>query len=153
MLPTLFPVHLFTIKKVKSRPWNTSNTWLKFSKTKGIFFRINCGISGQQYREHQLCYGYKFRRWVSYAKDKNNVRTFEQKVIQRQFVLYGQIHTVICLWYGLPFIVDQKWKNTISKLMKVDERILIVELARTRSKGQKETKIWIEKDPLNQAQN
>ena len=81
MLPTLFPVHLFTIKKVKNRPWNTSNTWLKFSKTKGIFFRINCGISGQQYREHQLCYGYKFRRWVSYAKDKNNVRTFEQKVI------------------------------------------------------------------------
>ena len=28
-------------KKAKRRPWNTSNTWLKFTQIEGIFFRIN----------------------------------------------------------------------------------------------------------------
>ena len=27
--------------KAKKRPWNTSNTWLKLSQIKGMFFRIN----------------------------------------------------------------------------------------------------------------
>ena len=137
---------------MKKRRWNTSNTWFKFSQTKGIFFRINYRIRGQQYWEHQQYYGYKFRRLVSYAKGKNK-KHISKKWYLRQFVLYGQKHTIICLWYGLTFTVDQKWKNTILNLRKVDERILILELAITRSKRQKETKIWIEKDALKQAQN
>ena len=48
--------------------------------------------------------------------------------------------TVISLWYGLAFIVNQKWKNKIYKLRKVD-RIPILQLVRSRSKKQKETKI------------
>ena len=41
------------------------------------------------------------------------------------------------LWYGLAFIVDQKWKNRINKFREVDEKIL--QLARSRTKRQKET--------------
>ena len=48
--------------------------------------------------------------------------------------------------YGIAFIVNQKWKNKIDKLKKVDERIPILQLTRLRSKKQKETDIWIEKD-------
>ena len=41
----------------------------------------------------------------------------------------------------LAFIVNQKWKNKIYKFWKVDDRIQILQLARSRNKRQKETKI------------
>ena len=43
--------------------------------------------------------------------------------------------------------MNQKWKNKIDKLGKVDDRIsLILQLTESKSKKQKEIKIWIEKD-------
>ena len=43
--------------------------------------------------------------------------------------------------------MNQKWKNKIDKLGKVDDRIsLILKLTESKSKKQKEIKIWIEKD-------
>ena len=41
---------------------------------------------------------------------------------------------VTMLWYGLAFIVNQKWKSKIFKLWKVDDRIQILEPARSRNK-------------------
>ena len=48
-----------------------------------------------------------------------------RKRYQRKFVLHGQSHVIISLWwYRLAaFIVNQKWKNKICKLGKVDDRI------------------------------
>ena len=51
--------------------------------------------------------------------------------------MHGQKHIIMSLWHGLAFIVDQKWKNRINKLRKVDEKI--IQLARSRTKRQKET--------------
>ena len=48
--------------------------------------------------------------------------------------------------YGLAFIVHQKWKNKICKLDKVDDRIQILQPARSRNKRPKETEISIKKD-------
>ena len=42
--------------------------------------------------------------------------------------------------------MNQKWENMIYKPYEVDGRIPILKLTRSRSKKQKETKIWIEKD-------
>ena len=42
--------------------------------------------------------------------------------------------------------MNQKWENMIYKRYEVDDRIPILKLIRSRSKKQKETKIWIEKD-------
>ena len=64
-----------------------------------------------------------------------------RKRYQGKFVLYGQRYTIISLWYGLKFIVDQNWKNKIFKLGKVDERIPILHIARLRGKRQNETEI------------
>ena len=54
--------------------------------------------------------------------------------------------------YWLAFIVNKKWKNKIYKLGKVDDRISVLQVTRSRSKKQKEINIWIEK-VLNQAQD
>ena len=52
------------------------------------------------------------------------------------------IHTVAgSLWYAIAFIVNQKWKNKIYKVGKVDDRIPVLQLTRSRSKKQKETEI------------
>ena len=58
-------------------------------------------------------------------------------------------YTVISLWYGLAFIVNQKFQNKIYKFWKGYDRIQILQLARFRSKKKSngnETEIWIEKD-------
>ena len=47
----------------------------------------------------------------------------------------------LTVWYGLAFIMNQKWKNTSCKQEKVDGRIAILQLARSTSKRQKETEI------------
>ena len=40
----------------------------------------------------------------------------------------------LAVWYGLAFTVNQRFKNKIYKLEKDDERIPILQLARSRSK-------------------
>ena len=57
----------------------------------------------------------------------------------------GKGIAIISLWYGLAFIVNQKWKIKIFKLGKVD-RIPILQLTRSSNNKQKETEIWIKKD-------
>ena len=60
------------------------------------------------------------------------------------------VHNHRSLWYlasyGLAFIVNQNWKIEISRLPKVDDRIQILQPARSRNKRQKETEILIKKD-------
>ena len=48
--------------------------------------------------------------------------------------------------YGLAFIENQKWKNKVYKLGKVDDRIQILQPARSRNKRPKETEMLIKKD-------
>ena len=48
-------------------------------------------------------------------------------------------NVVTSLWYGLAFIVNKKWKNKIYKLGKVDDRIPVLQLARSRGKKQNES--------------
>ena len=56
-----------------------------------------------------------------------------RKLYQRKFVLNQQRQKIISLWwYGLAFIVSQKWKNKIYKLGKVEDRIAILQLVRSR---------------------
>ena len=45
------------------------------------------------------------------------------------------------LWYGLAFIVNQKWKSKTYKLGKVDDRTLVLQIARSRGKNQKATEM------------
>ena len=59
--------------------------------------------------------------------------------------LQALVKTYNCI-PGFTFIVNQKWKNKIYKLLKVDHRIPVLQLARFRSNKQKETGIWIEKN-------
>ena len=63
-----------------------------------------------------------------------------RKQYQRMFVLYWQRHKLL-FWFGLAVIVNQKCKNKIYKLRKLDDRIQILQLARSRNKRQKETEI------------
>ena len=60
-----------------------------------------------------------------------------RKRYQCKNVLFGQRHIILSLWYGLAFIVDQKWKNKIYRLGKVHDKIPILQLIRSRSKRQK----------------
>ena len=53
---------------------------------------------------------------------------------------------ITSFWYGLVFIVNIKWKNKIYKLGSFNDRIPVLPLTRSRSKKQKESNIWIEKD-------
>ena len=50
-------------------------------------------------------------------------------------------NVVASLWYGLAFIVNKKWKNKIYKLGKVEDRIPVLQLARSRAKKQNESDI------------
>ena len=44
-------------------------------------------------------------------------------------------------WYGIAFIVIQKWRSKICKLRRVDDTIPFLQLARYRSKNKKETEM------------
>ena len=48
---------------------------------------------------------------------------------------------MVSLWYGLTFIVNKKWKDKIYKPGKVDDKIPVLQLTRSRSKKQKEPDI------------
>ena len=122
------------IPSASKRLWNTLNTWLKLDQIEGIFLRINYAVRERRYWKYHQFHGYKFLRLVCTAKDKNKMKTFE--------VYFVLAMTIISLWYGLTFIVNQKWKNKTYKLGKGRDRIHILQLARSR----KETEIWIEKD-------
>ena len=54
--------------------------------------------------------------------------------------------------YGLAFFVNQKWKNKIYKLGKVDGRIQILQPARSRNKDKKKHRYDSEKMVLDQVQ-
>ena len=70
-----------------------------------------------------------------------NTEQKSENIFTNKFVLYGQRHIFISLWYYLAFFVDQKWKSKIYMLRKVDDRILTLQLARSRSKSQKENDV------------
>ena len=59
------------------------------------------------------------------------------------------IAIIISLWcglaYWLAFVVNQNWKNKIYRLGKVDEKIPILQVTRSKSKRQAQTEIWMEK--------
>ena len=76
---------------------------------------------------------------VCRAKDQIKIKIYAQKAI----LVFGMDNSYIPLavWYGLAFIVNQKRKNKNYKQEKVDDRIAVLLLARSRSKRQKETEI------------
>ena len=96
----------------------TLNTRLKLDQVEGIFLRTNYGIREQRYWKYHQFHGRKFLRLVCRAKDKNKIKTLE--------VYFVLAMTLISLWYGLTFIVNQKWKNKTYKLGKGDDRIQIL---------------------------
>ena len=59
--------------------------------------------------------------------------------------IYKQKQKAIYLWHGLAFIVNQKWKSKIYELGNVDDRILVLQVVRSRSQRQKENKTRIKK--------
>ena len=73
--------------------------------------------------------GYKFMTLVGRAKDKN-IKAEDR----RKFDIGKDISQVVdhSGSYGLAFIVNQKWKNMVYKLGKVDERTQILQPARSR---------------------
>ena len=73
-----------------------------------------------------------------------------RKQYQRRFV-----YLISSLWYGIvscdscdmvTFTVSKTWKLKMHKLGKVDDRIPVLQVTRSRSKKEKEADIWIEKD-------
>ena len=73
---------------------------------------------------------------------------------QRKFVqAKTQVAIIISLWCGLAFIVNQKWKNQIEKLGKVDDKIPILQLTRSKSKKTKKPRYESRKMVLNQTQD
>ena len=72
------------------------------------------------------------------------MKTHEKKAIQTQVCMGKDVS----LWYRLAFIVNQKCKTKISKRGKVDEIIPPLQLARARSKKNKNSResIWNKKD-------
>ena len=99
--------------------------------------------------EHWIYFKNKLRNtWAAILKTSAvsrlktcELKTYDEKANQSQFVSYWQKHKIITLKYGLTFIVDQIWKNKIYKLGKVDDRIQIQQLAKSRNKRQKQTDI------------
>ena len=73
--------------------------------------------------------------------DKNKIKTQEQKANEVSCLVCFVLTKIYILVYGLVFIVNQKWKNQICKVGKVNDRIQILQLARSRNKRQKETEI------------
>ena len=70
-----------------------------------------------------------------------------RKWYQPKFVVWTIIHCEHSHKKRKNYVVNQKWKKKkINKLGKVDDRSPILQLTRSRSKRQKETKIWIDKD-------
>ena len=92
-------------RKAKERPWNTSNTWLKYVQIEGIFFRINSGIRGRWHWK-QGFNGYRFRRLICSATDKNKIKTYRKRY-QWKFVHLAN-YLITSLWYGLVFIANKK---------------------------------------------
>ena len=60
---------------------------------------------------------------------------------ERRFVLYKGRNIIKSLWYGLAFFVVKNDKRKIFNFGKVDGRIPITQLARSRSKRQKGTNV------------
>ena len=56
----------------------------------------------------------------------------------------------VSIWYGFIFIVNQKWKNKVFKLGKVNGRIQIIQLT---NPGAKTPRYESKKMVLNQAQD
>ena len=77
--------------------------------------------------------GSKFMRLVGRAKDKIKNKNIKQKISVSLILArtYSQIadHSFS---YELAFIVNQKWKNKVYKLGKVDYRIQFLQPARSR---------------------
>ena len=88
-MPNLVTSTSFCYKrKAKKRPWNTSNTWLKFAQIEDIFFRINYEIRGRRYWKYQYPYSSKLRCFVGRATDKNKIKAYEQRATA--YVLLGK---------------------------------------------------------------
>ena len=49
----------------------------------------------------------------------------------------------LAVWYEFALAENQKSENKIYKLWKFDHRTQVLQLAKSRSNKQKETKIWI----------
>ena len=62
---------------------------------------------------------------TSLAKDKSKVKTYEQKAISAKvcFAWAKSCNYIPPVYRLAAFIVNQKWKNKICKLGKVDDRI------------------------------
>ena len=85
----LVPNALFCYRsKAKKKPWNTSNMGLKFAQIDCIFFRINYGKRGTQYRNINNFFCQLSGQVVRTIKEKNKMKMYEQKVIS----LYGQLY-------------------------------------------------------------
>ena len=87
----------------------------------------------------------QFRRLVCRTKDKIKIKIYEEKVISASVCLathgHAVIHTVTgSFQYGIMFTVNQKWKNKIYKLGKLDDGNPIQQITRSSDKRQKETK-------------
>ena len=86
---------------------------------------------------HFCCYIFLYSVWR--ARDKKQTKNIQARR-KRTEVSY-----LVCN------VLTKIWKNKIYKVGNVDDRIQVLQLARSTNKRQKETKIWIEKDGFNPA--
>ena len=77
----LFPSASFRYKrKAKKRPWNNSNTRLKFAQIEGIFLRINQKILGDDTEKINL-FTAKGKNWKTEFLQKSRTLGLKQKKI------------------------------------------------------------------------
>ena len=62
-------------------------------------------------------------------------------------------YIITSLFYGLAFIVKKMCKNKIYKLRKVDDRISVLQLTRSKVKSKKKGLYELKKGVLNQTQD
>ena len=128
----LVPNALFCYRsKAKKKPWSTSNTGLKFAQIDCIFFRINYGKQGNQYRNINNFSCQMSGQVVRTVEEKNKMKMYEQKVIS----LYGQLYPYrLGMGQRSLRVKNGKKQGFESRQVKVDSRIQILQLTRSSSK-------------------
>ena len=129
-------------RKVAKKPWITWNTWLKFAQIGCPFFGINYEICIRWYWKHQKSYDQTFNCFNVGSGIKKQIRAESNSSasLNRQRHSYNDIPLV---WASI--YCELKLENTIYELGKVDDRIPVLQLTRSKSI---ETwyELWIEKD-------
>ena len=65
--------------------------------------------------------------------DIEKITNLQRDCVFKKALLYVFCTLLMSLWYGLAFVVNQKFKNKIYNLGKKDDSIPMLQLARSRS--------------------